>query len=181
MKMLNSIFWMVLIMRLSLPLGAAEALAPSLDPHLEPLRPLLGKTWKGVFANSKPDKPMVDVMRWERALNGRGVRMLHSINQGSYGGETIYLWNADKQAVTYYYFTTAGFMTTGTMAFRDGKFVTHEIVSGNAGSVTEVKAISELQADGAFVVRTEQMKEGKWVPGRETTYREDSAAQVVFR
>ncbi|HKX63568.1 MAG TPA: hypothetical protein VJS65_17050, partial [Verrucomicrobiae bacterium] len=41
----------------------------TLDPHLEPLRPLLGKTWRGPFKNSKPEKPVVDIMRWERALN----------------------------------------------------------------------------------------------------------------
>jgi hypothetical protein len=34
------------------------------NPHLEPLRPLLGKTWKGAFSNSKPDNPTVDVARW---------------------------------------------------------------------------------------------------------------------
>src|SRR5215510_11921124 len=83
--------------------------APSLDPHLEPLRPLLQKTWKGSFKNSRPDKPTVDVMHWERALNGRAVRVLHSINDGSYGGETLFRWDELKQAVTYHYFTTAGF------------------------------------------------------------------------
>jgi len=43
----------------------------SLDEHLEPLRPLLDNTWKGTFSNSTPDKPIVDVARWERALNGQ--------------------------------------------------------------------------------------------------------------
>jgi len=163
------------------PLGATEAETPSLDSHLEPLRPFLGKTWKGVFANSKPDKPIVDIMHWERILNGRAIRVLHSVNEGSYGGETIYMWDAAQQAVTYHYFTTAGFMTTGTMAFQDGKFLTHEKVTGSSGSVTEVKAVSELKADGSFVVRTEHLKDGKWSLGRETTYRENATAKVVFR
>jgi hypothetical protein len=34
-----------------------------LNPHLEPLRPLVEKTWKGTFNNSNPDKPTVDVAR----------------------------------------------------------------------------------------------------------------------
>src|SRR5262245_5482974 len=84
---------------------------PTLDPHFEPLRPLLQKTWKGSFKNSSPDKPTVDVMHWERALNGRAIRVLHSINDGSYGGETLFRWDESKQAVTYHYFTTAGFTT----------------------------------------------------------------------
>src|SRR5262249_2723465 len=116
-------------------LGAAET-QPSLSSHLEPLRPLLGKTWRGVFNNSKPDKLTVDIARWERALNGQAVRMLHSINQGVYGGETLFVWNETAQTVEYYYFTTAGFMTKGTMQIKNGKIETHEDVKGDAGGVT---------------------------------------------
>ena len=75
---------------------------PSLEPHLEPLRPLLDKTWKGTFKDSKPEKPTVDVMHWERALNGKAVRVLHSINEGIYAGETIIMWDENKQSVTYH-------------------------------------------------------------------------------
>lgn len=57
---------------------------PTLDPHLEPLRPLLDTTWKATFPNSTPEKPIVDVARWERALNGKAIRILHSINDGTY-------------------------------------------------------------------------------------------------
>jgi hypothetical protein len=94
---------------------------PPLEPRLEPLRPFLDKTWKGTFKDSKPENPIVDVMRWERALNGKAVRVLHSVNDGAYGGETIFRWDSTKQVVTYYYFTTAGFMTVGSVSFKDGK------------------------------------------------------------
>ena len=158
--------------------GAEE---PKLDSHLEPLRPLLDKTWKGPFKRSTPDKPVVDVMRWERALNGKAVRVLHSVNDGNYGGETIYMWDEKKQAVGYHYFTTAGFRTEGTVSFKENKLITQEVVMGSSGGVTEVKAISELLPDGALRVTTEHLKEGKWEPGREVVYREDVAAKVVFR
>jgi hypothetical protein len=49
-------------------------------PVIDPIRPLSGKTWRGVFANSTPEKPVVDIARWELALNGQVVRILHSIN-----------------------------------------------------------------------------------------------------
>ena len=65
----------------SLAAVAAEELP--LNAHLEPLRPLLEKTWKGTFKDSKPDKPTVDVQRWERVLNGQAIRILHSINDGA--------------------------------------------------------------------------------------------------
>lgn len=148
---------------------------------MEPLRPLLDKTWKGAFKDSKPDKPIIDVMRWERALNGKAVRVLHSVNDGVYGGETIFMWDEKKQEVTYHYFTTAGFMTVGSMSSKDGKLLTHELVKGGSGGVTEVRGTSELLPDGSFRVKTEYLKDGQWQPGRETTYNEDSAAKVVFK
>ena len=107
-------------------------------------------------------KPLADIMRWERALNGRAVRVLHSVNEGAYGGETLYMWDAKKEALTYHYFTTAGFTTTGTLTVKDGKFISHEVVSGSAGGVTEVRATSELLPDGTFLVKTEHLKDGKY-------------------
>jgi len=165
--------------------GAALAMAgaekPSLDPHLEPLRPFL-KTWRGTFKDSKPDKPTVDVARWERALNGRAVRLLHSINDGDYGGETMLIWDEKKQSIVFYYFTTEGYMTTGTMTFnKDGKVITHEQIAGSANGITEVRATSELLPDGGFHVKAEYRKNGDWAPGHEVTYREDAAAAVVFK
>jgi hypothetical protein len=159
--------------------AAAESL--KLNPHLTPLAPLLGKTWKGTFKNSKPDHPVIDVAHWERALNGQAVRQVHSINGGAYGGETIFIWDEKKQAVAYYYFTTGGFMTTGTLQIKDGHFVTSEQVSGDADGVTEVRATSEIQTDGKFHVKAEYLKQGQWVTGHEVTYQEDPASQVVFK
>lgn len=172
---------LTLIGAVGIGFSLAAADLPSLDSHLEPLRPWLGKTWKGQFKNSKPDKPTIDVARWERALNGKAVRILHSINDGAYGGESIVMWDEPKQAVTYHYFTTAGFQTIGTMAFKDGALVTHEVVTGSAGGVTEVRGTTRMLPDGTFQVKTEHLKDGSWSPGRETTYREDPSATVVFK
>ncbi len=109
------------------------------------------------------------------------MRILHSINDGEYGGETIVTWDAEKKSVVYHYFTTAGFATTGTMAFENGKVLTNEKVSGNAGGVTEVRGTSEFAPDGSFRMKTEYLKGGKWQPARDATYREDAAASVTFK
>jgi len=166
-----------------LTLKVAAADGPALDPHLETLRPLLEKTWKQI-SEPQPgstNKPALDVARWERALNGRAIRILHSINDGLYGGESIIMWDETKQAVTYHYFTTATFTTTGTMTFKDGKIIVHEIVNGNAGGITEVRGEFEQRSDGTYHVKAEHLKDGKWSPGREATYREDATAKVVFK
>ena len=160
---------------------AAAAEQGSLDPQLEPLRPWLGKTWKAEPTPSKDGKPNIDVARWERALNGKAIRILHSIDDGAYGGETIVRFDESKKSIVYHYFTTAGFMTTGTMTFDDGKMTTNETVTGNSGGITEVRGTAELPSGGAFRMKTEYLKDGKWQPGRDAVYREDANASVVFK
>ena len=152
-----------------------------LNAHLEPLRPLLQKTWKGTFKDSKPDKPTVDVQRWERALNGQAIRILHSINDGAYGGETLLIWDELRKIISFYYFTTGGFMTTGTLEPRGGNFITHEDVKGDANGVTKVRSTSEILPDGTFHVKAEYLKNGEWTPGHEVTYQEAPGSKVVFK
>ncbi len=170
---------------LSIGLASVASIAwadqPTLNPHLQILEPLLGKTWKGPFSNSQREKPMVDIARWERALNGQAVRMVHSVNDGIYGGETLFVWNEKKQAVEFYYFTTAGFMTTGTLELKEGKFITKEEVKGATEGVTAVRGTSEIRPDGGFHVKAEYLKNGEWTLGHEITYREDAASAVLFK
>ena len=44
---------------------------------------------------------------------------------------------------------------------KEGKFITHEDVKGNANGVTEVRATSELLPDGKFHVRARVFEEWK--------------------
>lgn len=167
-------------------LAAASALAAAADettlnPHLALLQPLLGKTMKGEFTESTPEKPIINVQRWERALSGQAVRVTHSINNGVYGGETLFVWDEKKQAVAYYYFTTAGFMTIGTIKSENGHLIANESVSGAAGGITEVRSTSEILPDGKFHVKAEYSKEGKWTLGHEVTYAETPDAKVIIK
>lgn len=172
---------LVLVCSVGMVCRLAASDGPALDPHLESLRPLLGKTWRGEFKGSTQAKPVVDVARWERALNGKAVRQLHSINDGVYGGETIFTWDEKAQTIAYHYFTTEGFMTTGTLACKDGKIITSEMVTGDADGVTEVRGTSEILPDGSFHVKAEYLKQGQWQPGHEVTYQESPSATVNFK
>ncbi len=160
--------------------GLAQA-QDDLAENLKLFKPFIGKTWKGEFANSTPEKPVFDVSRWERALNGQAIRILHSVNNGEYGGESIIFWDNQKKSLVFYYFTTAGFYTTGTATFENGKFISHETVTGNQDGISEVKAIGELTADGKMHSKSQYLKNGKWVDGHEVTYVEDPTAQVIFK
>lgn len=175
MRILATIFIVVVALT-----GRAAETA-TLDEHLEPFRPILGKTWRGAFKNSTPEKPVIDVARWERALNGKAIRVLHSVNNGSYGGESIIRWDKESKLLVYYYFTTAGFMTTGTMTVVDGKFVGVEKVIGSANGTTEVRSTTELRPDGTLLSKAEYLKEGQPASGREVSYKEDPTAEVKFK
>ena len=161
--------------------GSAFAADAALAKPLEPLAPLLGKTWKGTFKESTPEKPMHDVARWERALNGQAVRVLHSVNDGMYGGETLIIWDAAKSSLVYYYFTTAGFHTIGTMTVDGRKLTSREAVTGNAQGITEVESVSELLPDGTMRVIASYLKDRQKVGGREVIYVEAPTAQVLFK
>src|SRR5262245_30689741 len=155
--------------------------ADSLAEPLKPFAPLLGKTWKGEFKNSTPEKPLFDVARWERALNGKAVRVLHSVNDGIYGGEALITWDAKINTLSYWYFTTAGFRTEGTMKHEDDQFSAHEIVAGAAGGITEVKSTSKILPDGRLQVTAQYLKDGKWGDGRDAIYKEAPEAKVIFK
>lgn len=166
----------------SLLTGALMSTPPeTLDPQLEVFRPFIGKTWKGTFANSTPEKPMIDVARYERAMNGKAVRVMHSVNNGDYGGETLIYWDAEKSKVAYFYLTTAGFRTEGFLTLEKDGFSALEEVKGNANGITQVRSTSMLSAPGKYKVVAQYLQDGKWVPGRETDYVEDSTAKVIFK
>ena len=78
----------------------------------------------------------------------------HSINDGEYGGETLYTWDDEQKAIAYTYVTTGGFYTTGTIAAEaGGSFKSHEIVHGTSGGVREVEATSRVLPDGRLHVQ----------------------------
>lgn len=173
----------ILVVAVACALAASAARAAEPDPHFKALLPLL-KTWRATLSSapgSTGSAPKVDVQRWELALNGRAVRITHSINDGEYGGESLIVWDADRQSLIFYYFTTAGFYTTGTATVDDGALATLETVKGAADGITEVKGLMRLMPDGRLHVKTEYRKNGTWNPGRETDYAEAPAAEVRFK
>ena len=121
------------------------------------------------------------MQRFELALNGRAVRSVHSINDGEYGGETLFVWDDEKKCVVYTYFTTAGFYTTGTMQPEAGALQFHELVRGSTSGPREVKATSRVLPDGRLHVKSTYLKDGEWADGHEVYYTVDPKAVVRFK
>ena len=167
-------------------IGASVALLMSIGAVAKPLvkelavfEPYLG-TWQADFPVEQGQPKMQDISHWERALNGTAVRTLHSINEGMYGGESLLFWDKAKQQLVFYYFTTAGFYTSGHMsALEDGRFVAYEQVSGNQNGITQVKSTSQVM-DGKMHVATQYLKNGAWTEPETRIYTR-SNKQVKFR
>jgi len=151
-----------------------------LDENLKALQPFLG-SWRGEFKSSTPEKPVIDVSLWERALNGKAVRVLHSINDGAYGGETLITWDEKTKSIVYHYFTTAGFQTKGTMKVDGKKLECHEVVTGEAQGTTEVKSTIELLDENTMHSSAKYFKNGASQQGRELTYKRVAGLKPVFK
>ncbi|MBY5991255.1 hypothetical protein [Ferrimonas balearica] len=155
-----------LLFLLALPASAA------LDPNLAPFEPYLNKTWRGEFSDSTPEKPVVDISTWEPALQGKAIRIRHSLNQGAYEGETFVVWNKEREQLEFFYFTSAGFYTRGTATFEGRRFVAYETVTGSDEGITEVRSEVSLNEDGTMSQQAYYLKQGEWVPGHSALYRE---------
>lgn len=165
--------------------AAADAPEAQLSEHLAPFAPLVGKTWKGrVEAPGAAEgaAPVHDVSRWEAALGGQAVRILHALSDASYGGETVIVWDARKESLVFFYFTTGGFYTTGTLAFDDdGRFTSREeITGGSPHGITEVEAVGEILPDGRLKSSARYLKDGEWTDGQTTIYEEAPDAVLVL-
>ena len=141
----------------------------SLSKELHVFRPFLGQ-WQANFPVKKNSTAMQDVSQWARALNGTAVRTLHSINEGEYGGESLIFWDKTKQKLVFYYFTTAGFYTQGTIeALPSGGFTAYEFVKGNQEGITQVKSTTHLR-DNKMRVATQYLKNKQWTQPHTRTY-----------
>lgn len=160
----------------------AVAAPPALHPQLEIFRPFLDSHWEGDLTEPGKEKKMIDRSIWSRALNGQAIKTVHSINDGEYGGETMIFWDQQQKKIAYYYFTTAGFYTHGTMTYNpDTKSIEAlEKVENNTQGITQVRSHSVLDPTGMLQISSEYLQNGKWVKGHSATYKRVPQTEVKF-
>ena len=152
-----------------------------LSEYLKPFENYIGKTFKGEFSNSTPENPVYDISHWDRALNGNAIHIMHSVNNGEYGGESIIMWDDEKESLISWYFTTAGFYTQASLQFEDDKLISVEAVKGNKNGITQVKAVIEFLSDGQLLNSSMYFVNGNWVDGHKIHYKEEPDGKVVFK
>lgn len=159
------------------PVLAREGAAYDARAAFAPFTPLIGRTWRGQGVG--PDGGRVeDVARWEWAVGGHAVRVVHAVNGGVYGGETLIVREGD--GYVFHYFTTGGFHTTGAMTVSASGGLTIEETVHGASTIQRLRSRAELGADGVYRVRTSTEREGAWVEVGGFDYRQDSTGRVTL-
>ncbi len=163
----------LLLLALSLGIVLQAHAGPKLDAKLEPFRGFIG-TWQATMSMGKDKPPVLDVSNWQVALNGKALKIVHSINDGDYGGESFIFWDKKSSSYKSFYFTTADFYTEATITLEgDNKFsVIEQVASSGEGlssGITEVKSTSEIK-DGKIMVSTSYLKKGKWTKPESRVY-----------
>ena len=149
--------------------------AATLDPKIAMFANYIG-TWESTFKMENNKPKIVDVANWQRALNGKAIRTLHSINDGEYGGESLIFWDSAQNKIVFYYFTTASFFTNGYIeVINEHSFVAYEDVSGSKQGITKVKSTSTL-LDNKMQVSTSYFKNGTWTEPESRVYKPSNKA-----
>ncbi len=141
-----------------------------------PFQHLVGRSWRGTGTK---DASVQDVQRWDWAVGGHAVRVVHSVNDGAYAGETLIFRDRDSGAYIFHYFTSGGFHSTGTMRpTGPGAFEVEETIHGLDG-FPPMRSTLVMGEDGVNRSRSFKKEGDAWVEQGGFDYREDPAA-VAF-
>ena len=108
-----------------------------MSPHLKGSENFLGKKFEEII-NSTISNPLIDVIQFERILNGKAISITHSVNHGEYGGKYQILWNSDKEKVESY--CTVEIVISPVTILKN-EIIIEEDFSKNENSILKVKKI----------------------------------------
>lgn len=166
-----------LALSLCLLIGPARAEAP--QGPLSVFADLVGKTWRGA-GQAGESAERTDIIVWETIMGGLAVQSTHSIDDGHYGGRTIFFYSPAEAAIVFHYFTTGGFHSTGTIEPQaNGDLLSIEHIHG-LDDVQEVRAVIRM-GGASWEVSSLYLRDGAWVEGDGFSYVEAPGAEVRFR
>ena len=150
--------------------GALEAPSDIQSEKFGTLAQYVGKSFKGSPTGDSTEK-FVDIQKWEWGLGGNTILIKHVLADGSYGGDTHVYKDAKTGNLTYVYITSGGFHTTGEMTPTQDGWVAEEAVTGHE-TITRVRSTSVVDANGIWLMTSEYLTDGEWVPGHAFEYAE---------
>lgn len=165
----------ILTVLFSFSLKAAEPI-----PELKSLEPFIG-TWKTVSGSADGSQNFEDVSKWEWAFGGKIVKITHSVNQGSYFGESLIGWDAQQGKIVYRYVNNAGFYTDGVITPTSDGIEVHEYVRGANSGPSETLSGYKIDEQGNMVTWSKFKTDDKWGETNKSVYASSPDATVVFK
>jgi hypothetical protein len=107
--------------------------------------------------------------------------MVHSVNDGEYGGETLIMWDDEKGSLMSWYFTTAGSLTISQAVIKGEQFISIEDVGANQNGITKVKTIIQLLHGQRLQKKTKYLMNNIWVDGNDMIYDEVKDKRPMFK
>ena len=152
-----------------------------LSKHLVDFDIFIGKKFQGEFYNSTKENPLIDIIYFERILNGEAIRISHSVNHGEYGGEYVITWNSDKEKIESYYFSTGGGIRVSNIDITNNEISIKEDFSKNENGIKKVKKIFRLDPEGFLENNIKYMINNMWIKSHEMIYTRNDSAKIIFR
>lgn len=135
-------------------LGAQEAKGADFSP----LEFLVGSCWVGTF----PDGKMTDEHCYEWMYDRKFIRDRHVVRGGRpYEGESLYGWDAANARIAFWYFNSAGQVTTGHFLSDGSAIVIPETLETPRGTV-EMRATWTRQGEDAYRIVQTRKEGGEW-------------------
>ena len=136
------------------PIGAQAASGADFSP----LAFLVGSCWVGEFPGGK----MTDEHCFEWMYDRKFIRDRHVVRGGKpYEGESLYGWDAANKRIAFWYFNSAGQVTTGHFEFRGDTITIPERVQ-TAKGVVEQRATWTRVGDDTYRIWQGQLADGAW-------------------
>jgi hypothetical protein len=143
-------------------------------PELRPLTFLVGHCWTATM----PDGKSTDTHCFESVYGGHFVRDRHVVRGAKkpYEGETLYAWDAAKQALTYTYWNSDGGISTGVATpVGDSDLSFREEHVGTDSSLV-LKTVWTRRGDDGYDAHTLRNANGEWQEMFSLSFRRDDAA-----
>ena len=152
-----------------------------ISKHLDGFKIFLDKKFIGEFYNSTKQKPLIDIIHFERILNGTAISISHSINHGEYGGKSIIMWNSKTEKLESYYFSTGGEILYSKVTTDNGQIIMVEDFSNNNNGIQKVKKIYRIKENNKLENQIKYFMNNIWVNSHEMTYSESDSVDVIFK